>query len=172
MGAVDFSSFLDEFQHNGRAAKSNQQSDEDGFTNILAGSPGYEKSSQKGQDHLERATQQDGFLDLQQGLEGKFNSNRKEEEHHSDFSQDINFMGRFHQTQPVRPCQYTGQEKAHDGGYSNVVADEDDANGEPEYDDDVIEKRYGHSLDKRVFRPFQSNSFLLFTIPNSGQSPS
>jgi len=54
----------------------------------------------------------------------------------------------------------------------NAVADVDHANGEPEYDDDVIEKRYGHSLDKRVFRPFQSNSFLLFTIPNSGQSPS
>ena len=172
MGAVDFSSFLEEFEHNGRAAESNQQSEEDGFTHAVAGLLGDEISSQKGQDHLERATQQDGFLDLQQGLEGELNSNCKEEEHNSDFSQNINFMSRFHQPQSVRSCQYTGQEKAHDGGYSNVVADEDDANGEPEYDDDVIEKRYGHSLDKQVFRPFQSKSFLLFTIPNSGQSSS
>ena len=65
MGAVDFSSFLDEFQYNGRAAQSNQQSEEDGFTHAVAGLLGDEVSSQKGQGHLERTTQQDGFLDLQ-----------------------------------------------------------------------------------------------------------
>ncbi len=139
MGAVDFSSFMDEIDHNSRSAESNNQSEEDGFTYAVVGLLGDEISSQKGQDHLERATQQDGFLDLQQGLEGKLNSNRKEEEHHSDFSQNINFMSRFHQTQSVRPCQHTGQEKAHDGRYSNVMADVDHANGEPEYDHDVIE---------------------------------
>ncbi len=108
---------------------------------------------------------------MQQGLEGELNSNCKEEEHNSDFSQNINFISRFHQPQPVRPCQYTGQEKTHDSGYSNVVADEDDANREPEYDDDVIEQRYGHILNKPEFRPFQSNSVPIFTITNSGQSP-
>jgi len=42
----------------------------------------------------------------------------------------------------------------------NAVADVDHANGEPEDDHDVIEKRDGHSLDKRVLGPFQSDSFL------------
>ena len=79
-------------------------------------------------------------------------------------------MSRFHQPQSVRPRQNAGQEKSHDGGYLNPVADVDHANGEPEDDHDVIEKRDGHSLDKRVLGPFQSDSFLLFTIPNSGQS--
>ena len=77
--------------------------------------------------------------------EKKASSDGEQEQNHADFGQQFDRVGIFDQPEGRGAAQDAGQQKADDGRYLDLMADEKHADGKAEDGNDVRKKRYVHA---------------------------
>jgi hypothetical protein len=137
VGRLHLGLALENLEDNGGAAERNQEADEHGFADAQAGKSRQEKENQTGDRHLDRPADEHRAAQLQQIGKRKFDADGEQQQDDPDFRQDLDFVHRLDQTQNLGAGQHPGEDKPHDGGNPQAVADKDHHDGQGVNDEQI-----------------------------------